>query len=151
MTCFTFFTSQWHSKNAYKSEVFTGNNFQNKAQWFDSFMCCFCCFFRRREIFKKATNDSYKTPLVQSFAVTALGPKMRYTLIYEHFFLHHNWGSLMCCFIFEVHLRVTRNNYILQVMILKNFFYFSVLKLLLNFCLHSPLVFQVLPSSLTHN
>ena len=67
--------------------------------------------------FLKATNDSYKTPLAQSFAVTASNPKMRYTLIYEHFFLHHNWGSLMCCFIFEVHLRVTRNNYILQVMI----------------------------------
>ena len=50
-TCFTFFTSQWHSKTAYKSEVFTGNNFQNKAQWFDSFMCCFCCFFRRGEFF----------------------------------------------------------------------------------------------------
>ena len=55
----TFFTSQWHSKTAYKSEVFTGNNFQNKAQWFDSFMCCFCCFFRRVEFFSKAKHQLF--------------------------------------------------------------------------------------------
>ena len=72
-------------KNCLQIRSLPGNNFRNKAQWFDSFICCFCCFFRMCE-FAKTMNDSHKTPLVQSFAVTALNPKVSYTLIYEKLF-----------------------------------------------------------------